>query len=185
MLSQEEGRQLLILARQVLDAQFSDCDISRPKTANFKQPAATFVTLKKNHVLRGCIGALVPYEPLAKNIETNALNAAFHDHRFPPLKEDELGDITIEISILSQPSKLLYDTPADLIARLRPGTDGVILKCRGKSSTFLPQVWEQLPDPQRFLEQLCLKAGLRPDCWLNDDVSVELYQVQSFSEDTL
>jgi AmmeMemoRadiSam system protein A len=142
----------------------------------------TFVTLKIKDSLRGCIGSLTEMEFLPKSIERNAISAAFRDPRFPPLQPEEFDDIKIEVSVLTEPCPLHYNNASDLIAKLRVGIDGVIIKKGGHNATFLPQVWEQLPDPTGFLSHLCLKAGLSPEAWRIGDLIVSIYQVQHFSE---
>ena len=120
--------------------------------------------------------------PLAENVRRNAINAAFHDPRFPPLDLDELDRIAVEVSVLSPPAALSYEDADDLMSGLRPGLDGVILRKGASSATFLPQVWKQLPRCQDFLSHLCLKAGLSARAWYDGKLQVETYQVQSFEE---
>jgi AmmeMemoRadiSam system protein A len=132
--------------------------------------------------LRGCIGSLVGSEPLADGVRTNALNAALHDPRFAPLKVDEIDGITVEVSVLSEPRPLDYHGGDDLVARLRPGIDGVTIRSGYHAATFLPQVWDQLPDPGDFLSNLCLKAGLPANAWKEGGLDVETYQAQYFEE---
>jgi AmmeMemoRadiSam system protein A len=122
----------------------------------FERACGTFVTLKKEGLLRGCIGSLSSDVPLKENVRQNALHAAFHDPRFTPLGADEFPLIEIEVSVLTPPSELPYDGPDDLLERLRPESDGVILRKGGASATFLPQVWKQLPRREDFLSHLCL-----------------------------
>ncbi len=143
----------------------------------------TFVTLKINNQLRGCIGNLTPDRRLIDSIMENAVNAAFRDPRFPPLSREELDQVQIEISLLTEPKPLEYTNANDLVARLRPHVDGVILRKGPYSSTFLPQVWEQLPDVEMFLDQLCLKAGLPASAWRQPGLEVMTYQVQYFEEE--
>jgi len=140
------------------------------------------VTLKIGGDLRGCIGTLTGREPLVEGVATHALNAAFHDPRFGPLTAEELNRVTIEVSVLGEPQPLRYEGAADLIAKLRPHVDGVILRKGYASATFLPQVWEQLPKPEAFLSHLCLKAGLSGDAWRKGQLEVQTYQVQYFEE---
>ncbi len=148
----------------------------------FFQQAATFVTLQKEGRLRGCIGNLVPISSLVASIEKNAVNAAFHDSRFSPVKPDELEKIDLSISILTKPCPLHFQYGEDLVVRLQPHRDGVVLKKGRLSATFLPQVWEQLPEPADFLDHLCHKAGIQKDLWRTGDVEVSVYQVTGFSE---
>jgi AmmeMemoRadiSam system protein A len=185
-LSAEEGHLLLDLARQTIAAELG---IIRVRPADFDMHASvltmrrgTFVTLKKAGDLRGCIGTLTADQSLGDNIRTNAINAAFHDPRFPPLTAGEWPRIKIEVSILSPPRKLDYASGAELPGRLTPHEDGVVIRKGYASATFLPQVWKQLSRPQDFLAHLCLKAGLAADAWRQGDLEVERYQVQYFAE---
>ncbi len=140
-----------------------------------------FVTLHKKGALRGCIGTIEPVTPLISCVEENAINAAFNDPRFPRLSRDELSDIDLEISALTIPRDLDYSDGEDLLKKLKPGVHGVILSREGLRSTFLPQVWEQLPDPKIFLEHLCTKAGMDQDCWKDGETTVQIYEVEYFS----
>ncbi|MFW6231381.1 MAG: AmmeMemoRadiSam system protein A [Nanoarchaeota archaeon] len=144
----------------------------------------TFVTLTINGELRGCIGSIMPRQAIYKDVIENAQAAAFRDPRFPPLKPEELTQISIEISILSLAKKYPYKTAIELLGKIKEDHPGVILRKGMRSATFLPQVWEQLPDAEDFLMHLCMKAGLPPDAWNDegDPVNIELYTVESFSE---
>ena len=121
---------------------------------------ASFVTLKKDGDLRGCIGSLEAHRPLGEDVVANARAAAFQDPRFSPLARKEFESVEIEVSLLSAPRRVLFEDHADLIRQMRPGEDGIILECEGRRATFLPQVWESLPDPEQFLAQLKQKAGI-------------------------
>jgi AmmeMemoRadiSam system protein A len=189
-LTPDQGRALVALARQTLMAHFHR-RLAEEKTADLEARledealgvhSGTFVTLKIGGALRGCIGTLVGREPLADGVRSNAINAAFHDPRFRRLTDKELDRVSIEVSVLTSPQPLEYSGPDDLIAKLRPGIDGVTLRRGAAGSTFLPQVWEQLPDPGSFLSHLCRKAGLPADAWRDGDLDVEIYQVQYFEE---
>ncbi len=191
-LSEAQGQLLVRLARQTLmerlGKQIRQADIDSLNTALkdscFKSSCGTFVTLKINEQLRGCIGNLTSDTPLASGVRRNAINAAFHDPRFAPLSTSELDQVEIEISILSEPQPLKYRDGDDLIKKLRPHIDGVIIRKGHASATFLPQVWEQLPLPQDFLTHLCMKAGLAADSWQNPELEISIYQVQYFEEHT-
>ncbi|MDO5673757.1 MAG: AmmeMemoRadiSam system protein A [bacterium] len=149
----------------------------------FQEKRAAFVTLKKRQALRGCIGSLVAVESLAASVRRNAVNAALHDSRFPPLSLEELETVQIEISVLSPPQALPYSDTNDLLRQLEPGLDGLILEGSGGSrATFLPQVWKQLPAAPDFLAALCRKAGLSAEAWKKGGISYQRYQVQSFEE---
>jgi len=152
------------------------------KDSCFNERRGTFVTLKIDGRLRGCIGSLTPNESIRIGIARNALNAAFRDPRFPPLTIDEFKHVDIEISILTEPSPLEYSDYFDLLAKLRVNVDGVIIRKGRAGATFLPQVWKQLPEPDIFLSHLCAKAGLSADSWKNTKLEVLIYQVQYFEE---
>ncbi len=137
-------------------------------------PRATFVTLQKQGQLRGCIGMLEAIRPLAEDVAKNAFFAAFKDYRFPPLEADELDELNIHISILSLAEPVIFSSEQDLIEQLRPGIDGLIMEEGLKRGTFLPSVWESLPDPRQFLQHLKQKAGLPPHYW-SDGVKISRY----------
>ena len=149
----------------------------------FNARRGTFVTLKINNQLRGCIGNLSPDKSIIDGVKDNAINAAFNDPRFPPLSKNELKKVDIEISLLTKPAVLEYQDGNDLLKKLRPNVDGVIIRKGFYSATFLPQVWEQLPDKKSFLEHLCQKAGLPSDEWRRTGLEVMVYQVQYFEEE--
>jgi len=148
-----------------------------------KQNAATFVTLttSSDDQLRGCIGSLEAYRPLYKDIISNAQAAALRDPRFNPLTLEELNNIKIEVSILTEPKVLTYTDENDLKEKLIPLRDGVVLKHNGRHATYLPQVWEQLPTFKPFLESLCQKAGLPSNC-LSEHPEISIYQVKKYKE---
>lgn len=161
---------LTYLARKTLEAHFNNekFEPDEETKQTYKKEQACFVTLTKNGDLRGCIGSLQAYQQLWKDVQSNAINAAFHDPRFPGLSKDELNEIKIEISILSEPKKLEFKDESDLLNKIN-NKMGLILKKGFASSTFLPQVWEQIPDKRRFLENLAIKAGLNKNDWKNAD----------------
>lgn len=150
--------------------------------ATLRAPGASFVTLTKHGALRGCIGTLEARLPLAEDVRRRAVDAATRDYRFPPVRAQELAEIHIEVSVLSAPEPLRYGNPQEIPHLLRPGTDGVVLVSGMRRSTFLPQVWERVPEPERFLEMLCQKAGLAPDAWRYEPLHLLTYQVHSFCE---
>ena len=184
-ISAPQGKELLKLARRTISLELGSAVGDEPVLADpiFAQPAATFVTLKIKNQLRGCIGSLTPQGSLAENVRNNAINAAFHDFRFGPLRREELATVHIDISILTEPKELSYDRGEDLLKKLRPGVDGIILRLGSASATFLPQVWQQLPEPEQFLGHLCRKAGLSADCWRDQYPVIEVYQVRCFAEE--
>jgi len=189
MLNEEEQEYLLKLARRTLEFYLKDG--SKPNvdetsvSQRLKKVQGCFVTLKKHGDLRGCIGHILPQEELYKCVIDNAINAAVNDRRFNPITYDELKDIQIEISVLSVPKELEYDSPEELLSILKPMKDGVVIKSGWHRSTYLPQVWEQLPDKEVFLSRLCMKAGLISECWKSKDVKVETYQAFVFGEDNM
>jgi len=141
-----------------------------------------FVTLTENGVLRGCIGHILPQEALGQAVVDNARSAATRDPRFQPVRPDEVNKIKIEISVLTVPQPLTFSSPADLLDKLEPGEDGVVLRIGPATATFLPQVWEQLPDKVQFLNNLSEKAGCAPNDWRGANVSVSIYHVEAFDE---
>lgn len=185
-LTKAQGDVLLQLARTTLVRKFSGkSPVVVPKDPDLLVQRAVFVTLTLAGKLRGCIGNLVPVGPLWQGVRDNAIHAAFDDHRFSPLTFEELEQVNIEVSVLTPPVGLSHAGGDDLLEKLRPGIDGVILRKGRQSATFLPQVWEQLPKSSLFLDHLCLKAGLPKECWTTDEISIETYQVECFSEERL
>jgi hypothetical protein len=146
--------------------------------------AATFVTLVTDGELRGCIGTLEAHRCLRADLVANALAAAFHDSRFPPLSLAEWAATEIEVSVLSALTPLPFGDEASAMARLRPGIDGVVLAWRGHRATFLPKVWEELPDPRDFLRHLRRKA-LLPDTFWAQDIRLSRYTVRSWGSGAL
>lgn len=142
-----------------------------------QQQRASFVTLHKYQQLRGCIGSLQALRPLVEDVSQNAYAAAFRDPRFEPVKASELDQLEISISILTPAEPMSFSSEADLIQQLRPGEDGLILQQGYQRGTFLPAVWEQLPNPKEFLQHLKLKAGLPADYW-SDSIQVSRYSAE-------
>ncbi len=155
-------------------------DENKLKDICLNEKHGTFVTLYKHGNLRGCIGTLEPVESIIEGIKTNAINAAFNDPRFSPVNKNEIKDLDIEISILTKPEPLIYKNPTDLLSKLKVNIHGVIIKKNRRKATFLPQVWEQLPDKKEFLSHLCIKAGLSSKEWKKKGLEVMVYYVQSF-----
>ncbi|MBM9513634.1 AmmeMemoRadiSam system protein A [Desulfogranum marinum] len=188
MLTETQGRLLVRLVRQQIEEHLNlpqSDPVSEEELADpiFQEKRGVFVTLHKREALRGCIGSLVGVESILAGIKRHALNAAFHDSRFQPVSPDELRDLHIEVSVLSEPQDMAYSDGDDLANKLRPEIDGLILRAPGGvGATFLPQVWKQLPDPKAFLSHLCSKAGLAPTAWKTDGLEVQTYQVQYFEE---
>jgi AmmeMemoRadiSam system protein A len=147
-----------------------------------RETGASFVTLRKNDALRGCIGALEAKLPLAEDIRQHAVAAALYDYRFPAVEAHEVKDICIEVSILTEPKRLEYEDPEDLLQLLRPMIDGVIISDGVRRATFLPQVWERIPSPSLFLSMLCEKASLPSNAWQTQKLQVSIYQVEDIHE---
>jgi AmmeMemoRadiSam system protein A len=186
-LTEEEGQYLVETAKRTIqEALFNPKDKSQPDSVSspkFQERRGTFVTLTINGALRGCIGHIIPQESLMEGVRVNAMNAAFRDPRFRPLSQNEFDKIKVEVSILTEPKPLAYTDANDLLSKLRPGTDGLIIRKGYHQATFLPQVWEQLPNKKDFLTHLCFKAGLAGDAWTYDKLEVHTYQVQAFEEE--
>ena len=185
-LTPEERKALIQLARQALEAgvrgQSSPLLDLVNMSSRLRQPGASFVTLTRREELRGCVGALEAYQPLADDVREHAIAAALQDYRFPPVQPHELSEIQIEISCLTSPQDLEYAEPGDLPGALHPHIDGVTLFDGWRRATFLPQVWEKLPDPKAFLSHLCQKMGASPDLWFQRKLRVQTYQVEEFCE---
>jgi AmmeMemoRadiSam system protein A len=147
--------------------------------ATLQQPAASFVTLEILGELRGCIGTLEAHRALVIDVAANAFAAAFRDSRFPPLTPHEESRLDIHISVLSKPEPVHVRSEAELLGVLRPGIDGVVLSEGARRGTFLPSVWEQLPDPRDFLAHLKRKAGLPANYW-SDTLRIERYTCEVF-----
>ncbi len=183
-----EQRMLLEMARTRLREFLSGAQVTDKDKADIpaalKREAACFVTLTKKGLLRGCIlDSFNAHEAMYKNVLRNVVLAATADPRFPRVSLSEVDDIKIEISVLDRPSLLEFSSPEDLVSKLVPGEDGVILTTSQGSSTYLPQVWEDLPDAIQFLSSLCQKQGASADCWRNDpSARIEIYHVLHFSE---
>jgi AmmeMemoRadiSam system protein A len=161
----DTGAALLRLARFAIAQRLGETDAAPPPAPWLDEPGATFVTLTQEGTLRGCIGTLEATRPLAVDVRENALAAAFRDPRFQPLTAAEWPAVAIEVSLLSALEPLPLDDEHAVLARLRPGVDGLVLDFGHHRGTFLPQVWEQLPEPAAFLLNLKRKAGLPPDFW--------------------
>lgn len=185
-LTKAEKQTLLDLAREALECGVRGKKLpavaERLLTPLLRAEGASFVTLTSNGQLRGCIGALQPYQALVEDVREHAIAAALEDTRFPPVRPNELSHIHIEVSRLTMPQALIYPDADDLLAKLRPGIDGVILRDGPRRATFLPQVWAQIPSKEEFLSQLCVKMGTAPNLWQQKHVDVQIYQVEEFHE---
>ena len=185
-LTTEEKGTLLQLARQALELGVHGQKLPpldhESMSPRLREDGVSFVTLTIDGNLRGCIGALEPSMPLADDVRKHVVAAALQDYRFPNVSPDELSRIEIEVSRLTVPIPLEYTTPEDLLSQLRPGIDGVLLRDGPRRATFLPQVWEKLPDPAEFLNNLCYKMGVESSQWRKKHLDVSIYQVEEFHE---
>jgi len=181
----QERQFLLELARKSVAAAVTGSEAPKEDAAvleKFRVRQACFVTLTEKGHLRGCIGSIFPEEPLYQAVIRRARLAATEDPRFPAVRADELKVIEVEVSVLTMPKRLAFTSPQDLLAKLRPGIDGVVLSVENHQATYLPQVWEQLPDKRLFMNELAQKAGLSAGAWERPDAAVMTYQVEAFKE---
>lgn len=185
-LTLEEQQMLLRLAREAVTQRVKGEKLSRVDDSNLtlhlREEGTSFVTLTVRGDLRGCIGALEPYQPLAEDVREHAVSAALEDPRFPPVSESELRAIRIEISRLTRPHPLDYIDADELLSKLRPHVDGVTLRDGIRRATFLPQVWGKIPRRDEFMDNLCYKMGANYDLWRVKHLEVLTYQVEEFHE---
>ncbi len=181
----DHGKVLLSIARssiaRVLQIDDFNTDAVDTTAHWLSEPGATFVTLIHHHRLRGCVGTLQAYQSLLENVRKNAVSAALHDSRFAPVAAEEFTAICVEVSLLSSLQPLIYSSEANAMSQLRPQIDGILLEYGVYRSTFLPQVWEELPQPHDFMVHLKLKAGLNADFWDNA-IQLSRYTVQKWRE---
>lgn len=187
-LTQEEKCLLLGFARRSIDMAVNGGSFQPPPLESLpprlREDGVCFVTLMMpGGDLRGCIGGLEATQPLAVDVCEHAVAAARDDYRFLPVRPDEISILTIEISRLTSPEPLLYETPADLPGLLHPMEDGVVIRDGIRRATFLPQVWEKLPAPEDFLTHLCQKMGAPGNLWRHKKLQVEIYHVEMFEEE--
>jgi AmmeMemoRadiSam system protein A len=175
-------------ARQSLEMFIRDDVIYHPDLsalpAALSEPGASFVTITNHGRLRGCIGSTIARSPLAEDVARNAISAASRDFRFPSVTERELCEIHLEVTILTPPKALSYHNYDDLLTKIRPGTDGIILSSGIKKGLLLPQVWARIPQPDRFLEMIALKAGI-PSRELRYDpptITVQTFEAHHYAE---
>jgi AmmeMemoRadiSam system protein A len=187
VLSAEDRKILLDIARQSISLAVNSRKLPSINLDDYspslQQWGASFVTLTKKEKLRGCVGTLEAYQPLVEDVREHAIAAAMNDYRFPPVGADEVSDLSIEISRLTSPVRVDYHDPLELIQLLKPGVDGVLLRDGFQRATFLPQVWEKLPDPDDFLSHLCLKMGSSANLWKRKQLDISIYQVEEFHEE--
>ena len=187
-LTLEERRLLLGLARQAIEQAVRGNDFTPPNLdglpPSLLEIGVCFVTLTMlDGELRGCIGGLEATQPLALDVWEHAIAAALEDYRFLPVRAEEISRLQIEISRLTEPQPLAYEDPRELPGLLHPMVDGVVLWEGSRRATFLPQVWDKLPDPAEFLSHLCQKMGASPDLWRRKKLRVEIYRVEEFHEE--
>lgn len=175
------GQALLAIARQAIATRLGLPATPPPAHPRLGEPGASFVTLTQHGELRGCIGSLEARRPLAVDVAENARAAAFRDPRFAPLEAEEWPATRVEVSLLSAPEPLPFSSQADALAKLRPGIDGIVMEAGARRATFLPQVWEALPDPADFLARLKEKAGLSAGYW-SDELRLSRYTVDKWRE---
>jgi len=186
MLAAPHRATLLRVARQALDIRLrkgSAPEIDRTSfPAALQGQGAAFVTLTEAGRLRGCIGSLYAHRPLVEDVVANALKAGLEDPRFAPVTAADLPGLRIKIAVLTRAASLSFGSEAEALAAIHPGEDGLILSSRGRRGTFLPMVWEDLPEPAAFLRALKRKAGFDPDYW-SDDLQLHRYRAESFREE--
>jgi AmmeMemoRadiSam system protein A len=175
----ERGAVLLAIAREAI-AGAAPAGAGSAAEEWLRAPGASFVTLKLDGELRGCVGTIDAHRPLAEDVARNARAAAFRDPRFAPVSEGELARLEVEVSVLTPREPLPAESEAEALAKLRPGVDGIALEFNGASATFLPQVWESLPEPEAFLDALRRKAGLPARFW-HPQVRLSRYTVEKFA----
>lgn len=180
----KSGEVLPSLARAAIASRFGLWFDIRNDTSFLYEHGACFVTLVQSGRLRGCIGSLQAYRPLLDDVKQNAIAAAFSDPRFKPLAASEYNEVCVEVSLLSPLTAMTVGNEEDALTQIQPGVDGIVLQCGDKRGTFLPQVWESLPEPRRFLEELKRKAGLPTDFW-SDEIRLFRYHVDKWTEDQL
>lgn len=186
-LTKDEGAYLVSLARKAISAYLKNGKKVTPEREGgvLGEERGVFVTLETfpGKELRGCIGYPLPIKPLSLAVVDNAINAATEDPRFPPVKQEELGSIIIEVSVLTVPEEIIVEKPLDYIKKIKIGEDGLIVRYGYSSGLLLPQVpvewgWS----PREFLSQTCKKAGLPSDMWLSANISISKFQAMVFSE---
>jgi AmmeMemoRadiSam system protein A len=180
-LDDARGQRLVTLARDTIVHELGGPRPERPSGAWAEEPGATFVTVTRLGRLHGCIGSLAPRRPLAVDVERNAVSAAFMDPRSEAFRAEWLPEMGLEVTLLGPLAPIAFTSQEDLLRRIEPRVDGLVLSWRGRRGTFLPQVWESLPEPRDFLDELKMKAGLPPDFWAGD-VAMERFRVQKWGD---
>lgn len=184
-MKQENKQYLLQLSRQVLEYYFSTGNkliVEEILDQELIEKRGTFVTLTMDGQLRGCIGHIEPTQAVYQDVIDNTLSAALEDDRFLPLEKEELNNLKIEISILTEPKVLEYSSVNDLLEKIITFKHGVIIQKDKNRATYLPQVWEEISNKEEFLTSLCKKAGLPIDEWQRENLEVWVYEVEAFGE---
>jgi AmmeMemoRadiSam system protein A len=186
-LSSEDRLVLLKVAREAVEAAANRRRLPALRledySSDLREIGTSFVTLTEKGRLRGCIGGLEASQPLVKDVQEHAAAAAVEDYRFNPVRPDEISKLRVEISRLTPAKMLDYKIPMELETILRPNIDGVIIRDGEHRATFLPQVWEKLPDVEEFLDHLCQKMGVRGNLWKTKHLEMWTYQVEAFEEE--
>jgi uncharacterized protein len=183
MIRDEDGFALARYARACIAAALGGPTPAAPAFAGAERIASTFVTLRRYDTLHGCIGTIEPRRTLVDDVRSNAVSAALFDPRAAPLTLEDVDHLAVEISVLGPLQPIVFADEAAAIASLRPGSDGIVLRCGGRRATFLPQVWESLPEPGGFLASLKTKAGFPADHW-SDDIELYRYHVRKWCDVT-
>lgn len=182
----DEQQILLHLAREAMERGVRGEELpaldESSLTSSLREEGSSFITLMRYGQLRGCIGSLEPHQSLAEDVREHAVAAALKDPRFSPVREEELDGIQIEVSRLTRPVPLEYKDADDLLSKLCPNVDGVVIRDGVHRVTFLPQVWEKISDPAEFLSNLCYKMGANPNLWRTKHLEVLIYRVEEFHE---
>lgn len=179
-MAEDRGPVLLAIARESISQGSTPLPPEPWHEDWLRAPGASFVTIKLDGELRGCIGTIDAHRPLGDDVARNARSAAYRDPRFPPVSVEELPRLQVEVSVLTPREPLPAATESEALAKLRPGVDGIALEYNGASATFLPQVWESLPEPEAFLDALRRKAGLPPRFW-HPDLRLSRYTVEKYA----
>jgi|SRR3989344_3059006 len=185
MVNDKEGEFLLGVARLAIESELKreNFHLYNMPYPNLNEKRGVFVTLTRNNELRGCIGNIHPIHSIYQSVVKNATAAAFSDNRFKPVTKDELNNIRVEVSILTEPVKLLSKLRQEILDKIIEFKHGVVMINNMNEGVFLPQVWEQLPQKEDFLNHLCLKACILPEMWHDKDTEIYLFEVQKFKEE--
>ena len=185
-MTENEALVAIRLARGAIESELLDKDLPNMEhlPSSFKNNGAVFVTIKNrpDNSLRGCIGSLIAHRALCEDIVANSISSAFNDPRFAPLKKEELSNVKLELSVLSEPARLHYTGVDELMSKITPNVDGLIVKYEDKQATFLPSVWAEIPQKEQFLALLCKKAGLDGEFYKTGKLDIYTYGAEKFEE---